>query len=1385
MADVNITIALAGLAAAQQELNNLGTVLKGLDDTTKPLSSTLTDFGARLDGLSGRVANVGAKASLIAAPFALAGKSLLASAGDFEASMIQVQTASGASAETMAKVSAMAKQFGADTTFSAGQIAGAFKELNQTGVSVQDALDGVMEGTVHLAAATKTDLATSANIAGSAMQMFGLEAKQVPAAIDNLYNATIQSKFGLQDMAAALSYAGRSAVPLHINFSDLNAALALTSTSFVNGSSAGTSMADFLQRLTPESKKAREAMEELGLMTEKGTSKFFDAKGQFIGFAGAAQLLQDSMKGLGDEEKLTFERIVFGAEGVATADKLARGGAAAFNLAAEGINHMGSAADAANAQMKGWNGALEQLSGAWENIGNALLDSGFVGFLTDAANEFADFVAELAKSDPVVLNMVAGFGLLATAVGPVLLAISAAIGLFGGIVTALGAILSPIGLVVAAVVGLGVVLYETRDKWLGGFQEMIAGVTDWWNKVTAGFSAVTDGLAAAWSAWDGTFSGFAQTLANSLQIVGEWAGNLIASVAKAAIDAGAALIGNMSAWDIGEAIGRTIATVGRWAGDFLDAVAKAAADAGGRLTEGVSAWDIGAGLLRILEAIGHWVVDFQAKVFDVAIQAGEGLIKGMTGWDVTAPLNAIIERIKAWANDLAGTVSQAATDAGKAVVGKITSWGVPDALKKATDAIPGIWGSMTAKLGNLAAPLKDAMVQPFAAAADELYVHSIVPDMRAAIVGEFEKMLAGISKTTSRITHEAVELPFAAASKKIVELTKQVSDQIQNSDLSGPQKIDAFAQVAADLEKMGDKGAIALKNLRTNVTTVSRQIASEIQGSDWGVQEKMDAFTALGDALDDAGKTGTDGLISLSKTVTSTTKEIAQDISGQDWGIGQKIAAFDQLGDSLHAMGSVGTDALAALDKEISNTAAQAASDQIDGIFNQAGVSAREMLVQVTNLSPTYQRMGSVGTKALTDILQAQQKLNQDIAESEIGDIYNDQTLTLQEQAKALSTLAAKYTAEGAAGARAMTSITPQIQKVNTALAQQNSVLYGVTASLTRTINEWGGWGAAAGRIVDSFSQNAESTLTDFFETGQLDLKQFGANMKRTFANEAAKWVVQFAEQGIRAIIQWGTSMLFGTGEATAGMTAATTAGVALSTVLWWLVAIALVITAAYLLFKKAGLELGDTFEWLKGVFSGFIKILGTILLPLVTAIFSIFKALGEVLEKVAGWVKTIGDTLGKGDLKDLIKLFSKGAGDLFSGFFKGFGNIFKGIFEEGGWVAGKGAVPIIAHEGEFVVNAADARQYAPLLEAINGGGNPMAALGNGLAADSGAEVMLRPSVLQAAPSTAPAAAPAVAATAVHLNGPIISSDMTVGQFARRLGARMDVENSRKRGRKF
>jgi TP901 family phage tail tape measure protein len=360
-----------------------------------------------------KIQDIGEKMSQqISAPIAVFGALTLRTAGNFEAAMNTVQALSGATAKEMEVLTAKAKELGRTTQFSATEAAQGIETLLKNGLNTQQVMNGALDATLGLAAATKTSLANAADIATDAMLQFNLQATDLNKVVDQIAGVTIASKFGIDDVRLALANAGGVAGQVGVEFQDFAVAIAATSSAFSSGADAGTSLKTFLTALNAKSTPAKEAMQELGL-------SFFNAKGELDSMAVIAQKLQTAFSGLSEQQKLQAAETIFGTDAMRTALLLANQGAEGFNRLAQSINKV-SAADMAAIQMRGFSGALKKLESSFEAFQIALANSGMLEFFGKLINALAGVFQGMSGLRPEILSAISVFAGLVAAVGPLL-----------------------------------------------------------------------------------------------------------------------------------------------------------------------------------------------------------------------------------------------------------------------------------------------------------------------------------------------------------------------------------------------------------------------------------------------------------------------------------------------------------------------------------------------------------------------------------------------------------------------------------------------------------------------------------------------------------------------------------------------------------------------------------------------------------------------------------------------------------------------------------------------------------------------------------------------------------------------------------------------------
>lgn len=485
-------------------------VVLGID--TAIFDKGLADAMKSLKGVGKTMQSVGKNMSAyLTTPIVGFGALTVKTAGDFEAALNRVEAATGASADEFKAMRDMAVQLGAETIFSASESADAMEMLAKNGLSASQILDGAVSASMKLAAASGSDLSAAADVATDVMMNFGKEAKELGGLVDGITGVLLESKFGFDDYRLAIGQAGGVAGNLGVSFQDFNAAIVATSSAFASGSDAGTSFKAFLTRLVPISKEAAGAMAELDL-------SFFNADGSMKGMSEVAEELRTKMAGLSDEELNEKMKTIFGVDAMRTAIMLMKTGGEGLDTLKEKIGAV-SADEQAAARMKGFNGELEKLSGAFETLQIAIADSGLLSVVTQFVTKLAEWTDALAETNPEILKWGAIVGGLVAIIGPVVLVL-------GTLVAGIAAIGVPIAAAIAAIAAIGAAILAFGPQIMTFVSGAWASFESAWDGMVAKVHAVKDSIIEFAASIPGIFMNLASQMVEiGAQIIqGLWDG---------------------------------------------------------------------------------------------------------------------------------------------------------------------------------------------------------------------------------------------------------------------------------------------------------------------------------------------------------------------------------------------------------------------------------------------------------------------------------------------------------------------------------------------------------------------------------------------------------------------------------------------------------------------------------------------------------------------------------------------------------------------------------------------------------------------------------------------------------------------------------------------
>ena len=462
----------------QREIINTENKLKQLQleaSNWTQAGKKIEEFGNKVESISSKISNLGnTLTTSLTLPVLTIGTAAVTTGNDFEAQMSRVQAIAGATKDELEQLTDQAIDLGAKTSFSASEVAAGMENLASAGFTTQEIMEA-MPGLLDLAASSGADLATSSEIAASAIRGFGLEASTSAHVADIFAEAAARTNAQTEDMGEAMKYVAPVAKTVGLSIEETAAAIGIMSDAGIKGSQAGTTLRGGLTRLIKPPKMVKDAMAELGV-------EFYDSDGKMKSLTEIIKTLQEHTKGLTDETKNQALAQIFGTEALSGMLALVNRGSDELADMTKSFEECdGAASDMADTMLDNTKGAFESLSGSLESAGIAIQQAlapeikklaKWIQGLVDDFNDLSDeekqnivrtglLVAAIGPAVKILGTLTSGVGKVAKGIGT----LSEAIGVFktgaesanktaNFLAKGIGAITSPAGLVLTAITAL-------------------------------------------------------------------------------------------------------------------------------------------------------------------------------------------------------------------------------------------------------------------------------------------------------------------------------------------------------------------------------------------------------------------------------------------------------------------------------------------------------------------------------------------------------------------------------------------------------------------------------------------------------------------------------------------------------------------------------------------------------------------------------------------------------------------------------------------------------------------------------------------------------------------------------------------------------------------
>jgi TP901 family phage tail tape measure protein len=440
--------------------------------------ASLKKMSIELNRTSRRMANFRTAVGTIGAVGAV--KSLISTTASLDDAMNKTQaTVFGTTKlndkqkESLNRLRTEAMKWGAETQFSAVQVGEAMAELGMKGQKTTGIL-GLMPGVMNLAAAGQLTLADAAMISQDILGQFGEPVQKSKYVVNLLAKAAANSSQSVTEIAAAMRNTGVQAKLSGQDVKQTTVLLMALAQKGERGSRAGTILMNMFKDLSKAPKKVMVGFKKLGINIDQFRNK---STGQITDFIG----LLDIMRKRGAAGKVVSEMFnVRSAKALnlllGTTNKQLAEFAATQNDAT------GAGAEMAKVLMQGLPGQIKLAESAFEGLKIAMLKEVLPAVIS-VMKWMTNFISNLQKNNPTLLKwatisimVAAAIGAIIVPLGIVVAAVSAAMPVLGGLLFLFKAIAlaTPFGLIATAVgaVIFGIIrLVKVWDKLVAAWKD--------------------------------------------------------------------------------------------------------------------------------------------------------------------------------------------------------------------------------------------------------------------------------------------------------------------------------------------------------------------------------------------------------------------------------------------------------------------------------------------------------------------------------------------------------------------------------------------------------------------------------------------------------------------------------------------------------------------------------------------------------------------------------------------------------------------------------------------------------------------------------------------------------------------------------------------------
>jgi hypothetical protein len=257
------TASNAQLRNAQREFNALDKRVMAADRSVRVFNRNVGNY-PQLNQLAGGLRSLMSAFGLFTGVFLFAQviKNAFEVTKQFDKATADLAATMGGTRKDIEALTTSAKQFGATTIFTATEVTKLQKELGKLGFSQREILAST-KGILALASAVDTDLATAAEVGGSTLRAFNLDASEMERVVDVMAKSFTSSALDISNFRESIKFVAPVAAASNVTLEQTTALLGVLADNGIKGSLAGTSLRRIMTDIVRTGKPFNEGLREI------------------------------------------------------------------------------------------------------------------------------------------------------------------------------------------------------------------------------------------------------------------------------------------------------------------------------------------------------------------------------------------------------------------------------------------------------------------------------------------------------------------------------------------------------------------------------------------------------------------------------------------------------------------------------------------------------------------------------------------------------------------------------------------------------------------------------------------------------------------------------------------------------------------------------------------------------------------------------------------------------------------------------------------------------------------------------------------------------------------------------------------------------------------